>query len=112
MYRFFPLVYSPLKVRVDSCFSTMPKLQPRIVYSTINVKERQVPALWRELYENFSFLLLQNMVRADVFSGFFCGFEWCGSPIPSAFGGATGQAAAFLVELHNSARTFFEQEPD
>src|SRR3989344_1150089 len=79
MYRFFPLVYSPLKVRVDSCFSTMPKLQPRIVYSTINVKERQVPALWRELYENFSFLLLQNMVRGDVFSGFFCGFDSCGS---------------------------------
>src|SRR3989344_3613769 len=28
------------------------------------------------------------------FSGFFCGFERCGSPIPSAFGGATGQTAA------------------
>ncbi|PIP03269.1 MAG: hypothetical protein COZ49_02375 [Candidatus Yonathbacteria bacterium CG_4_10_14_3_um_filter_47_65] len=29
------------------------------------------------------------------FSGFFCGFQRCGSPIPSAFGGATGQAATF-----------------
>ena len=36
-------------------------------------QEAASAASW-EYLKNFSFLLLQNMVRADVFNGFFCGF--------------------------------------
>ena len=41
-------------------------------------QEAASAASW-ECLKNFSFLILQNMVQADVFNGFFCGFDSCGS---------------------------------
>ncbi|TSC91555.1 MAG: recombinase [Parcubacteria group bacterium Licking1014_17] len=55
-------------------------------------------------YENFSFLLLQNMVRADVFNGFFCGFDSCGSAAFPDFRGGTSSPpqAAKAVRTNSS----------
>jgi hypothetical protein len=35
-----------------------------------------------------NFLFPKIWFEPMFFSGFFCGFERCGSPVPSAFGGA------------------------
>src|SRR3989344_3680825 len=61
--------------------ATITRLSIHIKYSILCHKSQgaALAASWRESYENFSFLLLQNMVRAYVFNGFFCGFEQCGA---------------------------------
>src|SRR3989338_1789609 len=83
------------------CFnlSTMPRFKRKVIILDNKSQEAASAASW-ECLKNFSFLLLQNMVRADVFNRFFGSFYRCGSPIPSAspkekLHFPTGQAAAF-----------------
>jgi len=69
----------------------------------LKVKKTAV-AVSKNPYENFSFLLLQNMVRADVFNGFFCGFDSCGSAAFPNFRGGTSlpPQAAKAVRTNSS----------
>jgi len=83
-----------------------------IAYSTTPVKPktrvRNRPILrpfWTISWiKNSSFLLLQNMVRADVFNGFFCGFDSCGSAAFPDFRGGTSSPpqAAKAVRTNSS----------
>ena len=103
-------VLPPLKVQIssphsaDNDYRSMIPIMFKVSILRHKSQEAALAASWRESFENFSFLLLQNMVRADVFNGFFCGFERCGSAAFPDFRGGTSSPpqAAKAVRTNSS----------